>query len=152
MLPSWVSSWCYKPGNTKGGSITVPLTSCYTGLESAVWQQTIFVFYLKNTQIQTSQTGGQRYSDPSPFSITCTNTLAYLATASVTEKKSFIKMRQGVFTARPSPHLRWRSAHHRHPLLRRHCRNQQPTDRITPPHFPGWAEKPVACIINLLRS
>jgi hypothetical protein len=25
------------PGNTKGGSITVPLTSCLTGLESAVW-------------------------------------------------------------------------------------------------------------------
>jgi hypothetical protein len=25
-----------QPGNTKGGSITVPLTSCLTGLESAV--------------------------------------------------------------------------------------------------------------------
>jgi hypothetical protein len=25
-----------KPGNTKGGSITVQLTSCLTGLESAV--------------------------------------------------------------------------------------------------------------------
>jgi hypothetical protein len=25
-----------KPGNTKGGSITVPLTSCLTGLKSAV--------------------------------------------------------------------------------------------------------------------
>jgi hypothetical protein len=25
-----------KPGNTKGGSITVPLTSCLTGLESGV--------------------------------------------------------------------------------------------------------------------
>jgi hypothetical protein len=25
-----------KPGNTKGGSITVPLTSCLIGLESAV--------------------------------------------------------------------------------------------------------------------
>jgi len=25
-----------EPGNTKGGSITVPLTSCLTGLESAV--------------------------------------------------------------------------------------------------------------------
>ncbi len=31
-------------GNTKGGSITVPLTSCFTGLESAVWQLTIFLF------------------------------------------------------------------------------------------------------------
>jgi len=26
----------FKPGNTKGGSITVQLTSCLTGLESAV--------------------------------------------------------------------------------------------------------------------
>ncbi len=25
-----------RPGNTKGGSITVPLTSCLSGLESAV--------------------------------------------------------------------------------------------------------------------
>ncbi len=35
------------PGNTKGGSITVLLTSCLTGLESAVWQLTIFVFICK---------------------------------------------------------------------------------------------------------
>jgi len=34
-------------GNTKGGSITVPLTSCLTGLESAVWLLTIFVFICK---------------------------------------------------------------------------------------------------------
>jgi hypothetical protein len=32
------------PGNTKGGSITVPLTTCLSGLESAVWQLTIFLF------------------------------------------------------------------------------------------------------------
>jgi len=36
-----------KPGNTNGGSITVPLTSCLTGLESAVWQLTIFLFICK---------------------------------------------------------------------------------------------------------
>ncbi len=36
-----------QPGNTKGGSITVPLTSCLTGLEPAVWQVTIFVFICK---------------------------------------------------------------------------------------------------------
>ncbi len=34
-------------GNTKGGSITVPSTSCLTSLESAVWQLTIFVFIRK---------------------------------------------------------------------------------------------------------
>jgi hypothetical protein len=59
------------PGNAKGGSITVPVTSCLTGLESAVWQLTIFVFICKNRVIQTNQTGGQWYSDPSPFSIPC---------------------------------------------------------------------------------
>ncbi len=32
------------PGNTKGGRINVLLTSCLTGLESVVWQLTIFVF------------------------------------------------------------------------------------------------------------
>jgi hypothetical protein len=36
-----------KPGNTKGESITVPLTSCLTGLKSAVWQVTISVFIFK---------------------------------------------------------------------------------------------------------
>ena len=59
------------PGNTKGGIITVPLTSCLTGLESAARQLTIFCFYLQNRLIQTSQTGGQWYSDTSPFSIPC---------------------------------------------------------------------------------
>ncbi len=36
-----------EPGNTKGGCITVPLTSCLTGLESAVCQLTIFVLICK---------------------------------------------------------------------------------------------------------
>jgi len=64
--------WCrLGPGNTKGGSITVLLTCCLTGLETAVWQLRIFVFYLQNRLIQASQTGGQRYSDTSPFSIPC---------------------------------------------------------------------------------
>ncbi len=35
------------PGNTKGGSITVPLTSSLTGLESTVSQLTFFVFICK---------------------------------------------------------------------------------------------------------
>ncbi len=34
-------------GNTKRGSITVLMTSCLTGLETAVWQLTIFVFICK---------------------------------------------------------------------------------------------------------
>ncbi len=36
-----------RTGNTNEGSITVPLTSCLTGLESTVWQLTIFVFICK---------------------------------------------------------------------------------------------------------
>jgi hypothetical protein len=36
-----------RPGNTKGGSITVLLTSCLTGLESAVLILTDFVFICK---------------------------------------------------------------------------------------------------------
>ncbi len=44
-------SWLWvRPGNTKGGSITVPLTSCLTGLESAVWQLTIFLFICKTDE------------------------------------------------------------------------------------------------------
>jgi len=34
-------------GYTKGGIITVLLTSCLTGLELAVWQLTIFAFICK---------------------------------------------------------------------------------------------------------
>ncbi len=34
-------------GDTERGSITVPLTSCLTGLKSAVLQLTIFVFISK---------------------------------------------------------------------------------------------------------
>ncbi len=41
-----------EPGNTKGGSITVLLTSCLTGLESAVWQPTIFVFICKTDKFK----------------------------------------------------------------------------------------------------
>ncbi len=36
-----------EPGNTKGESITAPLTSCLTGLESAVCLLAIFVFICK---------------------------------------------------------------------------------------------------------
>ncbi len=57
-----------KSRHTKGGSITVLLTYCLTGLESPAWQLTIFI-YLQNRLIQTSQTGGQQYSDTSLFSI-----------------------------------------------------------------------------------
>jgi hypothetical protein len=53
------------PGNTKGGSITLRLTSCLTGLDKSVLQ----IKTLSYSLFQTSQTGGQQYSDTSPFSI-----------------------------------------------------------------------------------
>ncbi len=48
-------------GNTKGGLFDSLGISCMTTDN--------FCFYLQNRLIQTSQTGGQWYSDTSPFSI-----------------------------------------------------------------------------------
>ncbi len=62
---------CQLPGNTKGGSIIVPLTSCLTGLDSSVLQIKTKNCQLSYRWFQTSQTGGQWYSDTSPFSIPC---------------------------------------------------------------------------------
>ena len=51
------------------GSITVWLTSCLSGLDSAALlmlnQQQIYLF----GQIKSSQTGGQQYSDTSPYEV-----------------------------------------------------------------------------------
>jgi hypothetical protein len=77
-LPSVRTHIYIYTGNAKGGSITVQLTSCLTGLESAVWQLKFFCFYLQNRLIQTSKTGGQRYSDTSPFSIPCIYILGFM--------------------------------------------------------------------------
>ncbi len=46
MDPIYVSS-IILPGTTKGRGISVPFTSCLTGLESSVWQLTKFVFICK---------------------------------------------------------------------------------------------------------
>jgi hypothetical protein len=53
-------------GNTKGGSITDLLFDWF-GISSMTTDN--FCFYLQNRLIKTSQTGGQRYSDTSLFSI-----------------------------------------------------------------------------------
>jgi len=61
-------------GNTKRGSITVPLTSCLTGLVCfANKNENCMLSY---SWFQSSQTGGQWYSDTSPFSIPCLHTNA----------------------------------------------------------------------------
>jgi hypothetical protein len=56
-----------------------------------------FCFYLQNRRIETSQTGGQQYSDNSPFSIpwTETNIQAYFCTPMITSVKSFIVLALG---------------------------------------------------------
>ncbi len=45
----WSNFKLVEPGNTKGGHITVPLTSCLTGLESAVWQLNFLFKFAKQT-------------------------------------------------------------------------------------------------------
>ena len=49
-----------------------------------------FCFYLQNRLIQASQTGGQRYSDTSPFSIPCFDFQAAEKRSSLLRQKSFI--------------------------------------------------------------
>jgi len=56
-----------------------------------------FCFYLQNRLIQASQTGGQWYSDTSPFSIPWPNTLAYCNLAqkkfySISSRHTTLKM------------------------------------------------------------
>ncbi len=58
-----------KAGNTKGYHCTSDLLFDQFGIGSMTTAN--FGFYLQNRLIQTSQTGGQRYSDASPFSIPC---------------------------------------------------------------------------------
>ncbi len=64
-----------RSGNTKGGSITVPLTSYLSGLESAVWQLTIFVFICKTGLSKPTKQEVNGTVILSPFSIPCPVTL-----------------------------------------------------------------------------
>jgi hypothetical protein len=58
-----------KPGNTKGGQYhcTVDLLFDWFGISCIASDD--FCFYLQNRLIQTGQTGGQLYSDTSPFRV-----------------------------------------------------------------------------------
>ncbi len=60
-----------KPGNTKGGSITVLLTSRLTGFGLVRFANNSKNCQLSYSRFLTSQTGGQWYSDTAPFSIPC---------------------------------------------------------------------------------
>ncbi len=57
-----------KAGNTKGESITVPLT-CFDWFGLVCFENKNKKYQLSHSWFQASQTGGQQYSDTSPFSI-----------------------------------------------------------------------------------
>ncbi len=69
-LTFYRSPWNHS-GNTKGWKYhsTVDLLFDWFGISCMTTDN--FCFYLQNRLIQTSQTGGQWYSDTSPFSIPC---------------------------------------------------------------------------------
>jgi hypothetical protein len=93
-----------KPGNTKGGKYhcTIDLLFDWFGISCMTTDN--FCFYFQNRLIQTSQTGGQQYSDSSPFSIPWTNPLAYFVEENIEsifkqkcelEKKGFMTLIPG---------------------------------------------------------
>ncbi len=72
----WKKQAMDKPGNTKGGSITVPLTSCWTGLDQFVLKTKtkIVSSHTADSKPVKQEVNGKKYF---PFSIPWTNTLAY---------------------------------------------------------------------------
>jgi hypothetical protein len=56
-----------EPGSTTGGSIIVLLTSCFTGMDWSVPQIKTKNVSCQNCGLQTSQTGGQGYSNAFPL-------------------------------------------------------------------------------------
>jgi hypothetical protein len=67
-----------KAGNTKGGSITtVDLIFDWFGISCMTTDN--FHFYLQTRLIQTGQTGGQLYSDTSPFNAPCRKSLCCMS-------------------------------------------------------------------------
>jgi hypothetical protein len=56
-------------GTLKGDHYTVDLLFDWLGIRLICMTTDNCCFYLQNRPIQTSQTGGQQYSDTSPFSI-----------------------------------------------------------------------------------
>jgi hypothetical protein len=59
------------PGNTKGGKYHCTVDLLFDWFWISCLTTDNFCFYLQNRLIQTSQTGGQWYSNTSPFSIPC---------------------------------------------------------------------------------
>ncbi len=72
----FVHGWVAQSGNTRGRKYhcTIDLLFYWFGISCKTTDN--FYFYLQNRPIQTSQTGGQWYSDTSPFSIPWLDALA----------------------------------------------------------------------------
>ena len=69
-----ITTWMTKKRNFEQGILKGEVSPYYWLPVWLVWNRMrteIFCFYLQNRLIQTSQTGGQWYSDTSPFSIPC---------------------------------------------------------------------------------
>ncbi len=98
-----------KPGNTRGGSITVPLTSCLTCLESAAWQLTIFVFICKTDKSKRVKQEVNSTVIFSPFSIPWSEFLFWLASGSspVVEHLSHHPKDEGSTTFHRRWDLKW---------------------------------------------
>jgi hypothetical protein len=63
-----VNPW---PGNTKGGRYHCMVDLLFDWFGISCMTTDNYCFYLQNSLIQIGQTGGQPYSDSSPFSIPC---------------------------------------------------------------------------------
>jgi hypothetical protein len=59
------------PGNTKGGKYHCTIDLLFDWFGISLMTTDNFCFYLQKRLVQTSQTGGQWYSDTSLFSIQC---------------------------------------------------------------------------------
>jgi hypothetical protein len=90
-------------GNTKGGHCTIDLLFDRFGIRCMTTDN--FCFYLQNRLIQTSQTGGQQYSDTSLFNFPWLMYLAMLQPFTLVRRdKTRVQMPTKIF-----PHLKVKS-------------------------------------------
>jgi len=73
--PSYFKRYFHTPENTKGGFFHCTVDPLFDWSGFSYMTTDSICFYLQNRLIQISQTGGQRYSDTSPFSIPCIHQL-----------------------------------------------------------------------------
>ena len=88
------------------GRITVRLTSCLTGLDLAEQLNMLLMKYKQGSWIQIRQTGGQPYSDTSPYEIMIKlNTRFMELNMALISIQSLGRSKQIVLTRYPSSHV-----------------------------------------------